>query len=108
MYTVLKEEVANQIGWVAIDSIARGVEITLQSETGHSMILIKRTAAIALEIGVPEDYIARWVEERQMKILEEMEYMSSLLRKLEANPRAQILLGMSDLYGYEPREYHQN
>jgi len=93
---------------VNLDSIARGVEISLESETRHTMIVIERTAAIALEMDIPADYIARWVGARQRKISEEMEYMSSLIRKLEANPLAQVLLGITDLPEYEPKEYHQN
>jgi DNA-binding response OmpR family regulator len=93
---------------VALGSIARAVEIRLQSKKRHAMIVLERTTAIVLEIDIPKDYIARWVEDRQRKIAEEMEYMSSLLGKLEDNPRAQILLGTSDLYGYEPREYNPN
>jgi DNA-binding response OmpR family regulator len=95
--------------WMAIlDSIARGVEIRVQSETRHAMMVIERTTAIAIEISVPEEHIARWAEEKHRKITKEMECMSSLLRKLEANPLAQAILGMSDLHGYEQKEHHQN
>jgi len=93
---------------VTLDCIARGVKIGLELETRHAMIVIERTATIALEMDIPEDYIVRWVEARQRKIAEEIEYLSSLLRKLEANPIAQVLLGMTDLHEYEPKEDHQN
>ena len=93
---------------VYLDCIARSVQIRLESETRQAMTVIERTAAIAFEMDIPEKDIARWVEDRQRKNAEEVEFMSSLLRKLEANPLAQVLLGITDLRDYEPEEYNQN
>ncbi|MFC1934599.1 response regulator [Chloroflexota bacterium] len=93
---------------VTLDCIAHGLKIRLELETRHAMIVVERTTAIALEMDIPEDYIARWAEARQRKITEEIEYLSSPLRKLEANPIAQVLLGTTNLHEYDPKEDHQN
>jgi len=103
------EAVSEKTYWMdCLNHIARGVGIRLESETGSAMIITERTAAIARRIDVPQDCISRWVEARQEKIAKEMEYMSSLLSKLEANPITQGLLGMTDSHEYEPQRDHMN
>lgn len=103
------EAVSEKTYWMdCLNHIARGVGIRLESETGSAMIITERTAAIARRIDVPQDCISRWVEARQEKIAKEMGYMSLLLSKLEANPIAQVLLGMTDSHEYKPQRYHMN
>lgn len=89
--------------WAAkLDHIARGVEIELESETGHAMMVTERTAAIARGMDIPEDSIAKWVDSRYEKIDDEFNYIALLLKKLEQNPIAQLMLGLTDLIRNDP------
>ena len=77
--------------WIhCLDDIAKGVHIRLDSLTGDIMTstVIEKSIGIARSLDIPEEDIARWVEGRHRKHTKEMEFMSSLLRKLEANPLA--------------------
>jgi DNA-binding response OmpR family regulator len=100
-----------EAGWTCcLDDIAKGVHIRLNSLIGDIMTstVIEKSISIAQSLDIPEDYIARWVEDRRREHAKEMEFMSSLLKKLEANPLAQVLLGVTDLRECEPEEYVQN
>jgi DNA-binding response OmpR family regulator len=94
---------ASGLDWVAkLDNIARGVEIRLESETNHAMMVIERTAAIARGMGIPEDSIAEWIGNRCKKIDDEFNYIDVLLKKLEQNPKAQLMLGLTDFVRNDP------
>lgn len=89
--------------WLAhLDDIARGVEIRLESLTGHTITVIEETIAIARSLGIPEDQINEWANARRKQNTEKINGMNSLLKKLEQNPIAQIVMGMTDLHQCPP------
>ena len=96
-------------GWIrCLDNIAEGVEIRLESLTGLVVTMIEETINIARSLGIPEDQINKWANTRRKRNTEKINGMNSLLKKLEQNPIAQIVLGMSDLHEYERKEDYQN
>jgi len=89
-------------GTANLDAIARGVEVRLESLTGHTMNVIERTVASAQSLGIPEDQIEKWANARLKQNAERIAAMDSLLKKLERNPMGQVVLGMTELYSCDP------
>jgi len=99
------EERNDGIDWIHyLDDIAEGVETRLDSLTGHVMTItvIDRTTAIARNLDIPEDQIENWATAKLKQNAERMKTMDSLLKKLEQNPIAQVILGMTEPYHCPP------
>lgn len=91
----------NEVDWTAhFDAIARGVELRLGSLTAEAMTrtIVEETVDVARNLDIPEDQIEKWAAARLKQNAERINAMDSLLKKLERNPIAQIVLGMTDLY----------
>lgn len=85
--------------WIPhLDSIACGLEIRLESLTGHAQMVIGETVAIAQSLDIPEDQIDKWANARQKQIAERVNTMDKLVKRLERNPIAQIVLGITELH----------
>jgi len=78
------------IDWTCyLDDIACGVETRLDSLTGHVMVItiVDRTCAIGRSLGIPEDQIEKWADDRR-KHIEQANILDSLLEKVEQSPVA--------------------
>ncbi len=81
-----------------LDQIAQGVEVRYDLLMGYTQAVIESTAAIARDLGVPEEHIRRWVRARQEQRTSRISRIYSLLDKLEHNLRAQVALGLTRPY----------
>jgi hypothetical protein len=81
-----------------LDHIAEGVEVRYDLLTGYTQAVIQSTAAIARNLGVPDDDIRRWVRARQERSRSRISRIYRLLNKLESNLAAQFVLGLTRPY----------
>jgi len=96
---------SDEVDWTAhLDAIARGVQLKLESITSEAtkMTIIERTVANARGLNIPDDQIDKWADARQKQNADRINIMNSLLEKLERNPIAQILLGVTDVHKCPP------
>ncbi len=95
----------NEVDWTAhLDAVARGVELRLGSLIAEATTrtIVEETVNVARNLDISEDQIEKWAAARLKQNVERIEVMNSLLKKLERNPIAQIVLGMNDRYQYPP------
>lgn len=95
----------DEIDWTThLDAIARGVELRLESVTCEAITrtIVEGTVGVAQSLDIPEDQIEKWADARLKQNAERIKAMDSLLKKLERNPIAQIVLGMTDAYQCPP------
>jgi DNA-binding response OmpR family regulator len=79
-----------EVDWTRrLDDIAEGVEARLDWLTGHAMTktVVERTTAIARSLGIPEDQVGKWADDRRNHI-ERINIPDSLLERLEQTPVA--------------------
>ncbi len=81
-----------------MDAIAYGVEARLDLIDQHSEIVIQRTADVARRFAIPEIEIRRWTEAKTQAIARRDEMLKCSLEKLENQPLAQIMLGLTQTY----------
>jgi len=86
-----------------MNAIAHGVEAKLDSLDDHSKLVAQKTIEIARQLGVPETAIERWATARARLISNRDRQIEALLKKLERNPLAQVIMGMTELHLYKPR-----
>jgi len=87
----------HQTDWVRyLEDIACGVETKLDSQTGCLMIktVIERTESIARNLGIPEQHIEDWVNQKRRHI-ERIYTLDVILDKLEKNPISHRVPGTS-------------
>ena len=77
-----------------IDKIALGLEQKLELVDGRSKFLIQATADTARRLGIPEQEIFNWVENRLRLDFKKKKRVVSALEKLEGSPLAQSLFGI--------------
>lgn len=85
-----------------IEAIADGVDAIVDQIDHHSQIVTRETTDLALQLGLPEDEIERWVVARHNYYLERHGRIKSALQKLERNPIAQVILGLTRLVYQNP------
>jgi hypothetical protein len=81
-----------------LDHIAEGVEVRYDLLMGYTEAVIESVAAVARDLGVPEEHIRRWVKARQEQKMSRIGHIHSLLDKLERNFRAQVALDLTRPY----------
>jgi len=95
----------DEVDWLScLNAIARGVELRLESLTSGAVTrtIVDEAIGIARSLEIPEDQIERWGDTKQKENAKRLEAMNSLLKKLERNPIAPTVLGMTDLYQCPP------
>ena len=84
----------DDIDWAPrLDAIAFGVEARCRPLTKHLLAAIQRTVDIARSLDIPEDQIEQWAAARRRQITHKITTMESIVRKVERNPMAQIVVG---------------
>ncbi len=78
-----------------IDAIAYGVEAQVDYFDFHSKIVTNKTIEVARWLGLPEKNIEKWAIARNELYSERDRRIKSALSKLERNPMAQVLLGLT-------------
>ncbi len=99
------EAMGREEDWAThLDAIARGVELRLGSLTTEATTrtIVEETVDVAQNLDISEGQIEKWAAARLKQNTERMKVMDSLLKKLERNPIAQTVLGMTDLYQCPP------
>ena len=95
----------DEVDWtVHLDAIARGVELRLESLTAGATTktIVDKTVDVARDLDISKDQIKKWADATLEQNAERMKVMDSLLKKLERNPIAQIVLGMTDAHQCPP------
>ena len=90
-----------EVDWTRyIDNIAKGVGIKLDSLTGHVMTItvIEQTIGIAQRLSIPVEQIDKWAQAKRKETIDKSNLMNRLSEKLERNPIAQVVLGMTELH----------
>lgn len=80
-----------------IHTIAYGVDAQVDSFDFHSKIVTERTAGLAQQLGLPAKEIETWTAARNHLYSQRDRYISSISSKLERNPIAQSMLGLTRL-----------
>jgi len=83
-----------------MDAIAYGVEAKLDLLDSHSKIVTQRTIDVARWLGIAEAEIQRWAAARTRFDSLKKSQINSSLNKLERNPLAQSIIGMTQVYLY--------
>jgi len=86
-----------------MNAIAHGVEAKLDSLDGHSTTVTQKTIDIARQLSIPETAIQGWETARARLVSERNRQIEASLKKLERNPLAQVIMGMTELHLYKPR-----
>ena len=84
-----------------MDVIAFGVEAGRNLFDSHSKIVTQATIGIARRIGIADKEIQNWAAARAKLDSERERVIKSALNKLERNPLAQSLMGMTDLHRFK-------
>jgi len=79
----------------AINAIACGVDAQVDYLDFHSKIVTDKTIELAWRLGLPAKEIEQWVVARNERHSERNRYIKSALNKLERNPIAQVILGLT-------------
>jgi CheY-like chemotaxis protein len=85
-----------------IEAIAEGVDAIVDQIDRHSQIVTKSTTDLAVQLGLPEDEIENWAVARHNYYSERHGRIKSALQKLERNPIAQVILGLTRLVYQNP------
>lgn len=78
-----------------INAIALGINTQVDHFDLHSRIVTDRTVELARWLGMPEKEIEKWVTARVELYSERDRRIKSALSKLERNPMAQVMLGLT-------------
>jgi len=79
-----------------MDAIAYGVEARYDLLIHYSEIVTQETIDIARHLGIAEKQIQSWAATRAMHDSEKKKTIQSILNKLERNPLAQRVLGVTE------------
>lgn len=91
-----------------MNAIALGVQARYDNIIGLSRIVTEEASAIALRLGIPEQHVQHWVEMRTRLDFEKRRVIELSLAKLERNPLAQVILGMTELLDKKMPDYSSN
>ncbi len=78
-----------------INSIAYGVDAQVDSFDFHSKIVTGKTVKLARWLGLPGKEIEKWAAARDEIYAARERRIKSVLSKLERNPMAQVMLGLT-------------
>lgn len=78
-----------------IDAIACGVDAHVDYFDFHSKVVGEKTIDLARRFGLPENEIENWATARNEFYSGRNSYIKLLLSKLEQNPIAQVILGLT-------------
>ena len=78
-----------------INYIAYGVDAQVDYFDFHSKIVTEKTVDLARWLGLPEKEIRKWVVAQDELYSERDRRIKSALSKLERNPMAQVMLGLT-------------
>jgi CheY-like chemotaxis protein len=78
-----------------INAIAYGVDAQVDYFDFHSKIVTKETVKLAHWLGLPAKEIEKWAVARDELYSERDRRIESMLSKLERNPMAQLMLGLT-------------
>lgn len=79
-----------------IEAIAYGVDAQIDSYDLHSKTVTEKTIEIAQRFGLPEKEIENWARARAEFYKRRTCYIQTALSKLERNPLAQVILGLTE------------
>jgi DNA-binding response OmpR family regulator len=79
-----------------INSISIGVDAQVDYFDFHSTIVTEKTVELARRFGLPAKEIEKWEITRNKQYIKRMGYIKSMLCKLEQNPLAQVMLGLTN------------
>lgn len=91
-----------------LNAIAYGVDARIDHFDFHSKIVTEKTVELARWLGLPEKEIGKWVIERTELYNERDRKIESILGKLERNPMARVILGLTRSVYYFLRFGEQN
>ena len=93
----------------AINAIAYGVDAQVDYFDFHSKIVTEKTIDFARRLCLPAKEIEKWAVARNEFYSERNRYIKSTLSKLERNPIAQVMLGLTrSVYGFPKLGGKQN
>lgn len=93
----------------AINTIACGVDAQVDYFDFHSKIVTEKTIDLARRLGLSAKEIEKWANERNELCSERNGFIKSALSKLERNPLAQVMLGLTNsVYGFPKLGGKQN
>ncbi len=78
-----------------LEAISRGVAARLDTLFGYSREIIEQTLDIARRLSVPDSEIQAWLDARQCTAARQKLALDRSVRKLEDNPVAQSLMGLT-------------
>ena len=78
-----------------MEAIAYGVQARFEENTGYSKRVTDATINVARALGVPEPEIEKWATARNKLYSGRERRIQSALNKLERNPMAQVMLGLT-------------
>jgi YesN/AraC family two-component response regulator len=79
-----------------INAISIGVDAQVDYFDFHSMIVTEKTVDLARRFGLPAKEIEKWEIARNNCYTNRKGYIKSMLDKLEQNPIAQVMLGLTN------------
>jgi DNA-binding response OmpR family regulator len=79
-----------------INAIAMGVDAQVDYFDFHSKIVTEKTVKLGRRLGLPAKEIEKWEIIRNGLYSERRRYISTLMGKLERNPLAQVMLGLTN------------
>ncbi len=78
-----------------MNAIACGVDAKVDYYDYHSKIVTEKTIELAQTLGLPKKEIEKWAVARDELYSERNKHIKSLLSKLERNPMAQVVSGLT-------------
>jgi YesN/AraC family two-component response regulator len=91
-----------------INAIADGVDAQVDRFDFHSEIVNKRTVGLARWLSIPEEEIKKWAIARDKLYSERDRRIKSALSKVERNPMAQVMLGLTHSVYHSEYSEEQN
>jgi CheY-like chemotaxis protein len=79
----------------AINAIAYGVDAQVDYFDFHSQIVTEKTIGVARQFGIPPKEVEKWAITRNELYSERKNLIMSSINKLERNPIAQMILGLT-------------
>ena len=86
-----------------MNAIAHGVEAKLDLFDGHSEVVTQKTIEITRQLSIPEKAIQSWETARARLVSDKDRQIEASLKKLERNPLAQVIMGMTELHRCKPK-----
>jgi DNA-binding response OmpR family regulator len=85
-----------------INSIAYGVDAQVDYFDSHSKTVTQKTIDVAQLLRLPTEEIEKWFVARNELNSKRRSYIESLIKKLERNPAAQMILGLTHIINKYP------